>query len=50
MAQFYSRNGYLSPKQVSYWRQSQRDGKMRIEIYASQLLEVAMSRAVAQSV
>lgn len=50
MAQFYGRNGYLSSKQVSYWRQPQRDGKMRIEIYASQLLEVAMSRAVAQSI
>ena len=41
MAQFYLARGYLSPKQIAYWRQVQKDGKMRIEIYATQLLEVA---------
>jgi hypothetical protein len=45
MAQFFSRNGYLSLRQLAYWRASQRDGKMRIEIYANQLLEVAKERA-----
>lgn len=45
MANFYSRRGYLSPKQVAYWRKTQRDGKMRIEIYAGQLLEAAKLKA-----
>ena len=45
MAKFYSRTGYLTPKQVAYWRALQRDGKMRIEIYAGQLLEVAKTKA-----
>lgn len=41
MAQFFLRNNYLSPKQVAYWRVKDRSGKMRIEIYAGQLVEVA---------
>jgi hypothetical protein len=49
MAKFYARNGYLSPKQISYWRNPQRDGKMRIEIYAGQLLEVAQQRVTQAS-
>jgi len=40
MAKFYERNGYLSPKQVAYWRGRMKDGKMRIEIYAGQLYTV----------
>lgn len=47
MAKFFERNGYLSPKQIAYWRQPQRDGRARIEIYAGQLLEVAHTRAQA---
>lgn len=49
MAKFYHRNGYLSPKQVSYWRNPQRDGKMRIEIYAGQLLDIALRKAGSQA-
>ena len=45
MAKFYARNGYLSPKQINYWRTLQKDGKMRIEIYAGQLLEVAKAKS-----
>jgi hypothetical protein len=45
MAQFYERNGYLSGAQLSYWRQPQRDGRTRIEIYANQLLDIARDRA-----
>lgn len=45
MAEFFRRRGYLSPKQISYWRAPMKDGKMRIEIYAGQLLEVAAARA-----
>lgn len=40
MAKFYSRTGYLSPKQIAYWRKHDRSGNMRIGIYARQLLEV----------
>jgi hypothetical protein len=45
MATFYLRNNYLSIKQVAYWRAPMKDGKMRIEIYAGQLLEVAAEKA-----
>lgn len=44
MAEFYARNGYLTTKQVAYWRKPMKDGKSRIEIYARQLLEVAQER------
>jgi tRNA(Ile2) C34 agmatinyltransferase TiaS len=45
MANFYISKGYLSPKQISYWRNTQKDGKMRIEIYAGQLLEIALAKS-----
>lgn len=48
MAEFFTRNGYLSPKQVAYWRKPQKDGKPRIAIYAGQLLEVAEEKARAK--
>jgi hypothetical protein len=38
MAKFYEKNGYLSPKQVSYWRARDKAGNTRIGIYAGQLL------------
>lgn len=44
MANFFKRNSYLSEKQVSYWRSLQKNGQMRIEIYAGQLLEVALEK------
>ena len=44
MAEFYMRNGYLTGKQVAYWRKPMKDGKSRIEIYAKQLSEVARER------
>lgn len=50
MAKFFQRNGYLSPKQIAYWRARGKDGKSRIEIYAGQLLEVAQARAVSRAV
>ena len=37
MATFYQKRGYLSPKQVAYWRQLDRAGNMRIGIYWKQL-------------
>ena len=48
MAQFYNRRGYLSPKQIAYWRQPQKNGHTRIEVYAGQLLDIALARAEAQ--
>ena len=47
MAQFYEKRGFLTPKQISYWRRLRKDGKMRIEIYATQLLEIANEKAAA---
>jgi len=47
MAQFYMRNGYLSPKQVAYWRRVTPSGKARIEKYVGQLLKIAEERAAA---
>lgn len=49
MAKFFERRGFLTDKQVSYWRRPMKDGKMKIEIYAGQLLEVAESRAAAKN-
>ncbi len=47
MASFFMRTKFLSPKQIAYWRKPMRDGKMRIEIYAGQLAEVAKEKAAA---
>lgn len=45
MSKFFERNGYLTPKQVAYWRVKDKTGKMRIEIYAGQLQEEAHIKA-----
>lgn len=45
MAKFYQRNGYLSPKQLAYWRKQNSKGIQRIVKYAGQLLEVAKLKA-----
>jgi hypothetical protein len=39
MALFFERNGYLSPKQVAYWRKVEATGNTRIGCYWRQLLE-----------
>jgi hypothetical protein len=39
-----SRYGRLSAKQLAYWRRPMKGGKMRIAIYAGQLLEVAREK------
>ena len=41
MAKFFRRNGYLTPKQIAYWRGKDRTGSTRIEIYWKQLQEAA---------
>lgn len=45
MSKFFERNGYLSPKQIAYWRAKDRTGSMRIGIYWAQLLEEAQIKA-----
>lgn len=45
MAEFYSRNGYLSPKQIAYWRKPDARGTMRIACYWRQLIEAAEAKA-----
>ena len=45
MANFYTRFGTLSAKQIAYWRKPMKDGNMRIGIYAGQLLQVAAEKA-----
>lgn len=44
MAKFFLKFNRLSDKQIAYWRVPMRDGKMRIEIYAGQLLEIAQQK------
>jgi hypothetical protein len=45
MAKFFERTGYLTPKQIGYWRARDRSGNMRIGIYWAQLLEEAQLKA-----
>ncbi len=49
MSKFFQRTGYLTPKQVAYWRVKDRTGSMRIGIYAGQLLEEAQAKASAKA-
>jgi len=44
MAKFFQRRGYLSPKQLAYWREPNAKGKERIVKYATQLLQVAKEK------
>lgn len=41
MAKYFERNGFLTEKQINYWRTPTNCGKSRIEIYSRQLLEEA---------
>lgn len=50
MAQFFQKYGYLSPKQIAYWRKTDAKGTMRIACYWKQLMEVAAEKAVAKVV
>ena len=47
MANFFEKAGFLTPKQVNYWRVKMADGNGRLEIYARQLLEEAEIKAAA---
>lgn len=48
MAKFYLNRGYLSPKQIAYWRKEGKEG-MRIAIYWKQLLDAAHRKAAAKA-
>ena len=48
MANFFQNRGYLSPKQLAYWRRPTKTHPMRIAVYANQLLKVAAERANTQ--
>jgi hypothetical protein len=48
MAKFYLKKGYLSPRQIAYWRKEGKEG-MRIAIYWRQLLDVAHKKAAAKA-
>ena len=48
MAEFYLKKGYLSPKQVAYWRKPMADGNSKIGIYWRQLAEAAAAKAAAK--
>lgn len=45
MAKFYAARGYLSEKQLAYWRKPNAKGTPRICKYAGQLLEIAVEKA-----
>lgn len=47
MAQFYARRGYLTEKQLAYWKKPNVRGVWRICKYAGQLLEIANEKAKA---
>ena len=44
MAQFFGRTGYLSPKQLAYWRVKDKTGNSRIGCYWRQLVEEAKEK------
>ena len=48
MAEFFLKNGYLTEKQIAYWRVRGKQG-MRISIYWRQLLEEAHKKAAKAS-
>ncbi len=48
MALFYERVGFLTPKQVAYWRKPDGTGAMRIAIYWRQLVAAAAAKKAAQ--
>ena len=47
MAKFYAKAGFLTPRQLAWWRAVTPSGKSRIEVSAAQLLRVAEENAAA---
>ena len=50
MAKFYERTGYLTPKQVAYWRTADKSGSMRIGLYWRQILEEAQKKELEKKI
>jgi hypothetical protein len=50
MAEFYQKRGFLSSKQVAYWRVKDKNGDMRLSIYWRQLAEAAEVKAAKKGV
>jgi hypothetical protein len=49
MAEFYTRRGYLTDKQIEYWKKPDRKGVLRICKYAGQLLDAAKAKQAASA-
>ena len=47
MAQFFTKRGYLTEKQLAYWKRPNVRGVWRICKYAGQLLDIANQKAAA---
>ena len=45
MANFFTKNGFLTKKQVDYWRKCDKNGNMKIAIYWKQLIVAATEKA-----
>lgn len=45
MAQFYEKTGFLTPKQLAYWKKPMKNGVPRIGKYWKQLIEEACAKA-----
>ena len=48
MANYFQRNGFLTPRQLAYWRGLNKRGQMRIAIYWRQLIEAANTKQIEQ--
>lgn len=48
MAKFYLNRGFLTPKQIAYWRKTTPKGRMRIGMYWKQLQQAAEQKANVQ--
>lgn len=44
MAKFFLNRGFLTPKQIAYWRATTPSGRMRISVYWRQLQEAAAEK------
>lgn len=49
MAEWYKKTGFLTPRQIAYWRRRDKTGTSRIGVYAAQLLIVAAEKKAASA-
>ena len=47
MAEFYHKTGYLTTRQIAWWRAITPSGRSRIDVYANQLAKIAQERSAA---